>query len=180
MAEARRWAQSRGITVHDELDYLTEFEHVTLARLLLAEGALGKPETLDQARVLLTRLLETEEAHGRMGSVIEIRVLQALAHLAEDDIPAALTALTHALSLAAPEGYVHVFVAEGAPMADLLRCVTQDNVLPYANHLLTFFGEEAPSAPDQTDLLEPLSDRNWTSFACSPPNSPAPKSRISW
>ena len=39
---------------------------------------------------LLERLLQAAEEGGRKGSVIEILVLQALAHQAQGDIPAAL------------------------------------------------------------------------------------------
>ncbi len=42
---------------------------------------------------LLERLLQAAEDGGRMGSVIEILVLQALAHQAQGDIPAALLPL---------------------------------------------------------------------------------------
>ena len=51
----------------------------------------------------------------RTGSVIEILVLQALAHQARGDLPAALAPLQRALTLAEPEGYVRVFVDEGQP-----------------------------------------------------------------
>ena len=69
---------------------------------------------------LLERLLQAAEAGGRTGSVIEILVLQALAHQVQGDIPAALVPLQRALALAEPEGYVRIFVDEGAPMAALL------------------------------------------------------------
>src|SRR3712207_6468216 len=69
---------------------------------------------------LLEHLLEAAEEGGRMGSVIEILVLQGLAHEAQGDIPAALVPLERALTLAEPEGYVRVFVDEGMPMARLL------------------------------------------------------------
>ena len=48
-------------------------------------------------------------------------MLAALAHEAAGDQPAALTALAEALALAAPEGYLRVFLDEGAPIAALLR-----------------------------------------------------------
>jgi LuxR family maltose regulon positive regulatory protein len=57
----------------------------------------------------------------RTASVIEVRALQALALRAAGDQQAALEALAEALTLAAPERYVRVFVDEGAPMAALLR-----------------------------------------------------------
>ena len=40
---------------------------------------------------LLERLLKAADEGGRMGSVIEILILQALAHQMQEDIPAALT-----------------------------------------------------------------------------------------
>ena len=44
LASAREWARSRGVSASDELTYLREYEHVTLARLLLAEHALEGSE----------------------------------------------------------------------------------------------------------------------------------------
>ena len=44
-----------------------------------------------------------------MGSVIEILVLQALAHQAQGNITPALVPLERALTLAEPEGYVRIF-----------------------------------------------------------------------
>jgi LuxR family maltose regulon positive regulatory protein len=70
---------------------------------------------------LLERLHALAAAQGRNGSVIEVRSLQALARSASGDHAGALAALAEALALAAPEGYLRVFVDEGPPMAALLR-----------------------------------------------------------
>ena len=44
IAEARAWARHHQVTTDDELSYLREYEHVTLARILLAEhAATGTP-----------------------------------------------------------------------------------------------------------------------------------------
>jgi LuxR family transcriptional regulator, maltose regulon positive regulatory protein len=69
---------------------------------------------------LLDRPLKAAQEGGRMGSVIEILVLQALAHQSLGDIYAALIPLHLALTLAEPEGYVRMFVDEGPHMALLL------------------------------------------------------------
>ena len=53
--------------------------------------------------------------------MIAVQVLEAVAHAAVPDESAALAALAEALTLAAPEGYLRLFLNEGAPMADLLR-----------------------------------------------------------
>jgi LuxR family maltose regulon positive regulatory protein len=112
---AARWAQASGLTATDELSYPREREHLVLARVLLGAQA---PE---QALGLLERLQARATAQGRTGSVIEIQALQALARSAGGDQAGALAALAEALDLAAPEGYLRVFVDEGPPMAALLR-----------------------------------------------------------
>ena len=77
----------------------------------------------------------------RTGSVIEILVLQALAHQTQGDIPAALVPLERALTLAEPEGYVRIFVDEGPPMAALLEAAAKHGIAPnYVRQLLAAFG----------------------------------------
>ena len=75
-----------------------------------------------------------------MGSVIEILVLQALAHQAQGDIPVALIPLEQALTLAEPEGYIRMFLDEGTPMAQLLREAAAHEIMPgYTGKLLAAF-----------------------------------------
>ncbi len=105
-AEALGWARERGLSADDDLSYLREFEHVTLARLLVARHKNDADGSIHKAMELLERLLKAAEEGGRTGSVIEILVLQALAHEAKGDIPPALASLERALTLAEPEGYV--------------------------------------------------------------------------
>ena len=121
------WARERGLSVDDDLSYLREFEHITLARVLLAryqderaeasihEAGSGAPPA-DGGR------------GGSDGRVIEILVLRALAHQALGDIPAALACLEPAMTLAEPEGYVRVFIDEGPPMASLLRAAAKQGM----------------------------------------------------
>ena len=68
--------------------YLREFEHVTLARVLLAQSSRTVGRRLRSRRLwtLLGRLLRAAEEGQRTGSVIEILVLLALAHQARDDL----------------------------------------------------------------------------------------------
>ena len=47
--------------------------------------------------------------------MLRFRVLEALAHESAGDPAAALSTLAEALALAAPEGYLRVFLDEGAP-----------------------------------------------------------------
>ena len=94
VAAAQRWAADRGLTADDDLRYVLEFEHITLARALLAEGS---RRSVAAATGLLRRLLGAAEAGGRVESAIEVLVLLALAHHARGDAPAAHAALDDAL-----------------------------------------------------------------------------------
>ncbi|MFC7643253.1 hypothetical protein ACFQX6_22235 [Streptosporangium lutulentum] len=131
VGEALGWARERGLSVEDDLSYLREFEHITFVRVLLAQHTAERAErSIHDATRLLERLLRAAEAGERTGSVIEILVLQALAHQRRGDIPAALASLRCALTLSEPEGYVRIFADEGPPMASLLRAVAKQGIAP--------------------------------------------------
>jgi LuxR family maltose regulon positive regulatory protein len=161
VGEALDWVRERGLSVSDEPSYLREFEHITLARVLLARSTSNRADrSIHEAVGLLERLLQAAEEGERTGSVIEILVLQALAHQRQGDIPAALRPLSQALSLAEPEGYVRMFVDEGPPMALLLEAAAKHGIAPnYVRHLLTAFGCASDSTPVKQGLIEPLSER---------------------
>src|SRR5918998_1460942 len=170
LGEALDWASERGLSAHDDPSYLREFEHITLARVLLARYKSKREESpMLEAMSLLERLLQAAEACGRMGSVIEILELQGLVLEAQGDIPAALVPLEHALALAEPEGYVRIFVDEGRPMAQLLSEAATRGIMPdYTGKLLAAFDAEGRIDPDDSPrlatlasqpLVEPLSDR---------------------
>ena len=166
VAEALGWARERGLSVDDDLSYLREYEHVTLARVLIARYTSDRVErAIDEAMGLLERLLQAAEAGERTGSVIEILALQALAHRAQANIPDALDPLERALTLAEPEGYVHIFVDEGEPMRDLLRQAAAGGIAgAYTRRLLSACNEpvQPASTPAQRaagELVEPLTTR---------------------
>jgi LuxR family maltose regulon positive regulatory protein len=170
LTEALAWARERGLSVDDDLSYLREFEHVTLARVLIAKYKRDRANrSILEAMGLLERLLKAAEEGGRMGSVIEILVLQALAHEAQGNIPLALLPLERALALAEPEGYIRIFVDEGIPMAQLLSATAAHGIMPdYIGKLLAVIEAEEykredrsylPPAPPAQPLIEPLSQR---------------------
>ena len=143
----------------DDLRYLREYEHVTLARILMHQVNAGRA-----ARGLLDRLGYAAEEGGRSGSLIEILALQSLAHHAKHgrhDVPGAVEPLDRALRLAEPEGYVRVFVGEGAPMAVLLEAVSRrDPSWAYPRRLLDAFDRRRePAGPAEQGLVDPLSGR---------------------
>ncbi|MFO7680503.1 MAG: LuxR C-terminal-related transcriptional regulator [Chloroflexota bacterium] len=162
LAEAQTWARVRALAADDEISYLQEYEHITLARLLMAEHENGRsPQSIHTAIELLERLHAAAEQSGRTGSVLEILVTQALAHEAGGSLPAALACLERALVLAEPEGYVRLFVDEGQPMARLLAAAASRGIAPgYTAKLLTAFPQtESTGSKPPSPLVEPLSER---------------------
>jgi LuxR family maltose regulon positive regulatory protein len=92
--------------------------------------------------------------------VIEILVLQALAHQTLGNIPAALAALQRAMMLAGPEGYVRVFVDEGPPMTALLKTAANHGIRPdYSRRLLAGASGAGYGGRVEQALIEPLSER---------------------
>jgi LuxR family transcriptional regulator, maltose regulon positive regulatory protein len=112
---AARLLGQRSIGVDDQVDHLSVFEYLVLARVLIAQNE------NDAGLDLLERLLRVAEATRSMGSAIEILAVLALAVGAQGDEAQALAALERALALAEPESYVRTFVDEGTPMAALLQ-----------------------------------------------------------
>ena len=179
---ARAWARDHGVTIDDDLSYFHEYEHITLARVLLAEqggaappgstgatGSTGSSASLGAALTLLGRLLAAATYGGRAGSVIELEVLRATAHDANGDRGAALEALRHAIDLAESHGWVRVFV-DAAPavtpllrelattqplcghLRELLHSVTANSA---ANGVARGADSEPAGAPDSAPSLEP-------------------------
>jgi LuxR family maltose regulon positive regulatory protein len=152
--EALGWAREHALSVEDDLSYVHEYEHITLARVLLASGSAR------QAAGLLDRLLQAAEHGGRTGSMIELLVLQALAGQTRGDTRAAFVPLERALTLAEPEGYVRVFVDEGPRMAALLQAAAKGGIAPRSvQRLLTHFGTPVGEPHARQNVIEPLSER---------------------
>jgi len=168
LTKALGWARERSLSVDDELSYLREFEHITLARVLIARYKNNPVDgSVHEAMGLLERLLHAAEEGSRMGSVIEILALLALAHAAQGDIPLALVSLERALTLAEPEGYVRIFVDEGEAMRLLIEKQSRNRDHPlsgYADKLLAAFTQPVAAPKSaiihrKSDMIEPLSER---------------------
>jgi LuxR family maltose regulon positive regulatory protein len=158
LADARRWAKTRGLGVEDRFDLLNEVEYVTLARILLAEGR------VDEGSRLLSRLQNAMESTGRHGSLIEVLVLKAVALDMQGDTPSALAMLEQAVRAAHSEGYRRLFLDEGKPIEALLKtAVTKwrdPDHLAYARTLLTAFADEGvPPAAGRAPRASILSER---------------------
>jgi LuxR family maltose regulon positive regulatory protein len=171
LASASDWSRSRGLSSDDELHYLREYEHLTLVRLLLADGraaprgerpgAAAEPSTVVAVR-LLDRLHVAADDAGREGSLVEIRVLQALAYAAQDDVPRAMARLEQAWEATPePDSYVRLYLDEGPPMLDLLhRAIAEGVSLPsrLERHLARAANSVEGDLPQQS-LTDPLSPR---------------------
>jgi LuxR family transcriptional regulator, maltose regulon positive regulatory protein len=120
LPQAQQWMRDRRLS-SDTISYLLEFEHLVLARVLIAGYFSSHDDAaLRQAGQLLERLLKAAEEQKRTGSLLEILLVQALAFKAQGNLALALAALERALSLAEPEGYQRIFVDEGEAIRRLL------------------------------------------------------------
>jgi LuxR family maltose regulon positive regulatory protein len=170
LKDASRWAREHEVDAcgelrpSDQTDFISLNVQVAVARVLMAQ------RRLDDATELLTALQDAAEAGGRISSLIEILVLQALAYQNAGQTVRAMNSLERALTLAEPEGFRQIFVDEGPAMARLLRAGATRGLSPtYAAMLLGALGEtpadEEPiakpphAAGTLPVLVEPLSDR---------------------
>ena len=168
LTAAMCWADASGLTPDDAPSYPREREYLILARVRVAQGRSDPhSSSLQEALRLLERLLHGAEINARMGSVLEILIVHALALDAQGNRHGALTTLERALRLGAPEGYIRLFVDEGAPMRALLRLAHARGITPnYVATLLLTFEEQSPSdhplkTDDPMSLVELLTVREY-------------------
>jgi len=178
LVAAEEWALDRGVTAGDDVTFLWEYDHLTLVRLLLAQhlrdtapagtGSSGAGPLSDVLGLL--ERLQDDAAPTRAGSLLEIGMLRAVTLHVRGDRPEALAELEHALVRAPePEGYVRLFLDEGAPMLDLLHDAAAPNargvsevVRQHARRLLDAAASAQmppPEALGGVPLADPLSER---------------------
>ncbi len=162
---AYRWAQENILIAEVELNPINEFEHISLARVLINQGR-AEPDgkTLAKALESTNRLTLSAESAGRMGHLIELLILQALALDAQGDLEKALNCLDRALGLAEPEGFVRVFLNNGAPMVRLLkeaarRDIAADYAIKLLNQIDTDNPPDGPNLSPSSLIVDPLSER---------------------
>lgn len=157
LEEADYWVQESGVSRDDSLGGRFEMAYSMLARLLIAQ------EKPDEALTLLDRLHDMTSSARSFGSLIEILILQALAHQARGDIAQTVPLLERALVLAKPEGYIRLFVDEGQPIVKLLQLALARKITPtYTSRLLTACKIDQVSSIAQSQvqpLAEPLTER---------------------
>ncbi|MEO6044376.1 MAG: LuxR C-terminal-related transcriptional regulator [Tepidiformaceae bacterium] len=152
--KALDWVRDRGLSTDDELNYGQEYEHISLARILLARNAEGDAR---DARGLLERLLEAARAGKRLGTAREISMLLASVCWASGDEALAISALEPALLGAQPEGFVRLFLDEGPKISPLLRIAAERGIAPdFCRQLL---GALVDSPASGVGGLDALSER---------------------
>lgn len=169
--------QVRVFLVREELERATHWiENLTRRELLASPFAREREDTArvrvllalhqpGEALTLLEPLIAGATTAGRFDHVIEMRLLQALAHQMCHDEREALSALARAVRLAEPEGYIRRFVDEGPAMAALLSRwrdqLRRHGPTPYLDTVLTAFPQKGAGAKPlaQHGLLDPLSER---------------------
>ena len=98
---------------------MREFDHLTLARVLIARYRSDRDEDpFVMLLELLDRLLQAAEDRRPHGSMIEILMLQRSLSMRRVTSRRAPASLEHALTLAEPEGYVRLFVGLKANRCD--------------------------------------------------------------
>ncbi|MBV7337435.1 LuxR C-terminal-related transcriptional regulator [Chloroflexi bacterium TSY] len=177
LSAAKAWAEKSGMQADDALAYLFEIDYLVLARLLIADGA------AHAAQLLLGRLEKAITDGGRVARLVEVRILQALAHQGLGATGQAIDQLEQAINLAQPEGFARVFVDEGDALVPLLKQVAGRGLaISYIRQLLhlvdegtklqtpftkTATTEQLITEPNTTDvesdslnlLLNPLTNR---------------------
>jgi len=160
LEDAWDWAREHHVTAADPPAFLAEFNQLTLARLLIGQYRAERDHAIiEQACALLDRVVDAAQAAGRAGSLVEARLVRALARHAAGDTDAALPDLAVALADGVPAGYVRLFLDEGPPMEELLRAAgSRPESAEYAALLLRAAArDQAAAAAPPGD--EGLSDR---------------------
>ena len=185
LEEPLRWVHEYQVSGDDQsneqLDTDHFFQHMTLARVLIAQARSKQdPDGLTKVLKLLDRWCNFSQQHGFNGWLIEAFTLKALAYEICGNAQQALAALRDALILAEPEGYIRIFADNGEPIARLLTSLAahpqlRDTITPsYIQTLLAatrydkaFKHDDSlpaaipPSLPPtrNTSLIEPLTPR---------------------
>ena len=114
-------------------------------------------------RIFLSEAIESSEQCNAKGFLLEALVLKSVLYEKQNETTLALETLNNALAIAAPEGYIRIFINEGKLIADLLNLYLtyyskeKSNSIVYVTKLLQELNKELakPAQP----IEEPLSDR---------------------
>ncbi|HWP97675.1 MAG TPA: LuxR C-terminal-related transcriptional regulator [Syntrophomonadaceae bacterium] len=112
------WLASCKLNTFTEISRSREFELIVYARVLMSRGR------LNDANLLLQRLLAFTGDTARLHSKVEILNLLASLAYKNNNMPGAADYLEISLEIGMKEGYVRSYMDEGTQMAHLLRYYT--------------------------------------------------------
>ncbi len=170
MDRAWHWVEAHPFDIRGKISYHDQFECIARARVMIARGRAQQDDALlESAYDLLLRLADGFKSSGALRLAIQGLASQALCLSALGRDGEALSSLEEALSLAQPEGYIHLFVDQGPAMAELLKAFSvlpdapaalRQNAAEVLSHATAF--SHIPTAaprPEIQNLTEPLSER---------------------
>jgi LuxR family transcriptional regulator, maltose regulon positive regulatory protein len=149
------WVEQTSLTPTERPQPWQTAAHLLLARLLLAQNRPG------EALTLLNNLAREAQRGGRGRTLMITHLLQAVAYAAQGEEARALTCGQQALTLAAAEGYVRVFLEEGEPVRDWLQRLRprlDDSIARQFSGRLLHQWDTQPAGQTDT-LIEPLTER---------------------
>ncbi len=160
LEKARQWVQGQRLPPNwtfDKLPLTLDEIHQSLrARVALACGE------FEQVLAIAAQIIPQAAAGGRFGRVLELNLFraQALWQLGKNE--KALTSFEKCLTLAEPEGSLHLFLEQGEALIPLLEtAIAQGVQAAFTTRILAAFPDhqDAVAAPQQFGLIEPLTTR---------------------
>jgi LuxR family maltose regulon positive regulatory protein len=163
-AAAETVLRQSGVSIQDEITHKTDLIHLAYLRLMLHRGAQDyQNDKLRQGSELARRIIVSAEAGQRIETTLQALILGALVQSLSGDTKGSLELLDQAMGLAEPEGYIRIFLDEGAPLAALLRRAQDWGIhSDYIKELLTLFPSPTGESnlPQKIgELIEPLTER---------------------
>jgi LuxR family maltose regulon positive regulatory protein len=115
LKQAQEWASSSKLGVFTELSKIREFELIVYVRVLILS------ERIQDAEILLHRLLAFTEENRRLHSRVEVLNLLALLAFGNHRTRLAFKYFDVSLGIGLKEGYLRSYLDELSPMAQILR-----------------------------------------------------------
>lgn len=152
---AVRWSISCGLDPFKPVEYERHYELLTFVRTCIADG-----RTTFAIKLLNDLAVQATES-GRVGDMVEIDVLRAIAYKSQGESTEALAAAENALQIAQWSGHVRTFIDEGEAILPLLRhAAVRGAHRQVAKALLEQCeGQPALAGSSQADSLDALSER---------------------